>query len=108
MHYGSTIVGFDDLVIEVLSSFVVTFSSMDADYKIVVRPTLATWSQAGYDTIFLQKLDLDNVRVVCSILAQSVALEHHLRKVGVYYGRLIFGSLFWTEISNDYCIMFTL
>lgn len=50
------------------------------DYKIVVRPTLATWSQAGYDTIFLKKLDLDNVRVVCSILAQSVALEHHLRK----------------------------
>lgn len=50
------------------------------DYKIVVRPTLATWSQAGYDTIFLQKLDLDNIRVVCNILAQSVALEHHLRK----------------------------
>ena len=52
-----------------------------ADYKIVVRPTLATWSQAGYDTVFLQKLDLDNIRVVCSILAQSVSLEHHLRKV---------------------------
>lgn len=50
------------------------------DYKIVVRPNLATWSQAGYDTIFLQKLDLDNIRVVCSILGQSVALEHHLRK----------------------------
>lgn len=90
-HYGAAVVGNfrlqdeEDLYLNLvkkhcLESLDHTEEARKDDYKIVVRPTLATWSQAGYDTIFLQKLDLDNVRVVCSILAQSVALEHHLRK----------------------------
>lgn len=90
-HYGGAVLGNfrlqdeEDLYLNLvkkhcLESLDHTEEARKDDYKIVVRPTLATWSQAGYDTIFLQKLDLDNIRVVCSILAQSVALEHHLRK----------------------------
>ncbi|MCO5586214.1 hypothetical protein L7F22_040153 [Adiantum nelumboides] len=90
-HYGAAVlVNFrmqdeDDLYLNLvkkhcLESLDHTEEARKDDYKMVVRPTLATWSQAGYDTIFLQKLDLDNIRVVCSVLAQSVALEHHIRK----------------------------
>ncbi|KAI5076658.1 hypothetical protein GOP47_0008723 [Adiantum capillus-veneris] len=90
-HYGAAVLGNfrmqdeEDLYLNLvkkhcLASLDHTEEARKDDYKIVVRPTLATWSQAGYDTIFLQKLDLDNIRVVCNVLAQSVALEHHIRK----------------------------
>lgn len=90
-HYGAAVLGNfrmqeeEDLYLNLvkkhcLESLDHTEEARKDDYKIVIRPTLATWSQAGYDTIFVQKLDLDNIRVVCSVLAQSVALEHHIRK----------------------------
>ncbi|KAH7295778.1 hypothetical protein KP509_27G065600 [Ceratopteris richardii] len=90
-HYGAAVLGNfrmqeeEDFYLNLvkkhcLESLDHTEEARKDDYKIVVRPALATWSQAGHDNIFLQKLDLDNIRVISSVLAQSVALEHHLRK----------------------------
>lgn len=52
-----------------------------ADYGVVVRPTLAGWSEGGNDRIMLRKLDTDNIRVISSILGQSIALDHYAKKV---------------------------
>mgnify|MGYP006872766661 CR=1 FL=1 len=52
-----------------------------ADFDIIIRPTLETWCQGGHDKVLLKKLNTDNIRIVASILGQSVALDHYGRKV---------------------------
>ncbi|KAG0626090.1 hypothetical protein M758_2G101400 [Ceratodon purpureus] len=51
------------------------------DYGVLVRPTLNEWSQGGQDRIMLRMLDTDNIRVISSILGQSIALDHYAKKV---------------------------
>ena len=48
----------------------------------LVRPTLPEWSEGGQDQIMLRMLDTDNIRVISSILGQSIALDHYAKKVG--------------------------
>ncbi|KIZ04381.1 hypothetical protein MNEG_3575 [Monoraphidium neglectum] len=48
---------------------------------VVVRPALDDWFALEPDHIVLQMLDLSNVRVISSIMGQSVALEHFDRRV---------------------------
>ncbi|GBF93827.1 hypothetical protein Rsub_06826 [Raphidocelis subcapitata] len=48
---------------------------------VVVRPGLDDWFALEPDHIVLQMLDLSNVRVIASIMGQSVALEHFDRLV---------------------------
>ncbi|BBN14543.1 required for meiotic nuclear division protein 1 [Marchantia polymorpha subsp. ruderalis] len=51
------------------------------DYGVLVRPTLPEWSEGGHDRVMLRKLDIDNIRVISSILGQSIALDHYAKKV---------------------------
>lgn len=51
------------------------------DYGVLVRPTLSEWSEGGHDRVMLRKLDIDNIRVISSILGQSIALDHYAKKV---------------------------
>ncbi|MCO5547833.1 hypothetical protein L7F22_001285 [Adiantum nelumboides] len=51
------------------------------DFDIIIRPTLEGWCQGGHDKVLLKKLNTDNIRIVSSILGQSIALDHFGRKV---------------------------
>ncbi len=51
------------------------------DLRVAVRPTLPAWSALAADTLSLRALDGNNLRVVSSVLAQSVALAHFESKV---------------------------
>jgi uncharacterized Rmd1/YagE family protein len=58
-----------------------TFGFIEADYGVLVRPTLPEWSEGGQDQITLRMLDTDNIRVISSILGQSIALDHYAKRV---------------------------
>ena len=51
------------------------------DYRVVVRPELNHWAQFEVDHTVLQRLDLNNIGVIGTVLAQTVALEHYERRV---------------------------
>mmetsp|Transcript_11585 Transcript_11585/g.42362 ORF Transcript_11585/g.42362 Transcript_11585/m.42362 type:complete len:471 (-) Transcript_11585:111-1523(-) len=51
------------------------------DYGAVVRPSLSAWSALGQDCILLKRLDMNNIRVISSVLGQSVALDHYSTRV---------------------------
>lgn len=51
------------------------------DFDIIVRPTLEGWCLGGHDKVLLKKLNTDNIRIVASILGQSIALDHYGKKV---------------------------
>lgn len=45
----------------------------------MVRPGLSTWSELNPDHIVLKQLDVNNIRVISSVLGQSVALDNYAR-----------------------------
>lgn len=47
------------------------------DYLLVLDPDAKRWVGKGADSLVLRLLDTGNARVVSSILAQSVALDHY-------------------------------
>ena len=51
------------------------------DYRVMVRPALQPWAQFEADHVVLKQLDLNNISVIGTVLAQTVALEHHELKV---------------------------
>ena len=51
------------------------------DLRVAVRPGLSAWSSLAADTLSLRELDANSLRVVSSVLAQSVALNHFEGKV---------------------------
>ena len=51
------------------------------DYRVMVRPKLDGWAQFEADHVVLKRLDLNNISVIGTVLAQTVALEHHELKV---------------------------
>lgn len=55
--------------------------AMTDDYRVVVRPTLEDWAQLESDHILLKRMDINNISVISSVLAQTVALEHYEQKV---------------------------
>jgi len=54
---------------------------MTDDYRVAVRPTLADWASLENDHIVLKRMDINNISVISSVLAQTVALEHYEQKV---------------------------
>jgi uncharacterized Rmd1/YagE family protein len=56
-----------------------------------VQPSLEPWSRLAADTLALRALDANNLRVVSSVLAQSVALAHFEAKVDAMLE--LFGAL---------------
>ena len=46
-----------------------------------MRPNMAEWSSLGRDSLTVQRLDLNNIRVISSILGQTVALNYYELKV---------------------------
>jgi len=54
---------------------------MTDDYRVVVRPTLEDWASLESDHIVLKRMDINNISVISSVLAQTVALEHYEQKV---------------------------
>ena len=51
------------------------------ELQLHVQPSLEAWSRLAADTLALRALDANNLRVVSSVLAQSVALSHFEAKV---------------------------
>ncbi|XP_058070155.1 protein RETARDED ROOT GROWTH, mitochondrial isoform X2 [Magnolia sinica] len=51
------------------------------DYAVVEKPQLVTWMQGGHDYIVLQSLDTDGIRIIGSVLGQSIALDHFIWQV---------------------------
>ncbi|KAJ6812150.1 uncharacterized protein M6B38_150100 [Iris pallida] len=51
------------------------------DYAVVEKPLLVTWMQGGADYIVLKNLDMDGIRMIGSVLGQSIALDHYIRQV---------------------------
>lgn len=53
----------------------------DLDYAIKEKPLLAEDMQGGPDYIVLKNLDTDSVRVIGSVLGQSMALDYFVSQV---------------------------
>eukprot|EP01018_Ginkgo_biloba_P024638 Gb_30121 [translate_table: standard] len=51
------------------------------DYAVVEKPSLETWMQDGPDYIVLKRFDIDGIRIIGSVLGQSIALDHFVRQV---------------------------
>ncbi|XP_078175670.1 protein RETARDED ROOT GROWTH, mitochondrial-like [Carex rostrata] len=51
------------------------------DYAVVEKRSLPTWMQGGLDYIILKSLDIDGIRIIGSVLGQSIALDHYIRQV---------------------------
>ena len=51
------------------------------DYRVMVRPGMEGWAEFAADHVVLKRLDLNNISVIGTVLAQTVALEHHELKV---------------------------
>ncbi|KAG8055302.1 hypothetical protein GUJ93_ZPchr0001g31557 [Zizania palustris] len=51
------------------------------DYAVVEKPSLTTWMKGGLDYIVLKSLDTDGIRIISSVLGQSIALDHYIRQV---------------------------
>ncbi|KAF6134850.1 hypothetical protein GIB67_002251 [Kingdonia uniflora] len=51
------------------------------DYEVREKPTLDTWMQGGLDYIMLQHLNIDGIRIIGSVLGQSIALDYYVRQV---------------------------
>ncbi|CAD6236644.1 unnamed protein product [Miscanthus lutarioriparius] len=45
------------------------------------KPSLTTWMKGGLDYIVLKSLDTDGIRIISSVLGQSIALDHYIRQV---------------------------
>ncbi|CAM0882551.1 unnamed protein product [Alopecurus aequalis] len=48
---------------------------------VVEKPSLTTWMKGGLDYIALKSLDTDGIRIISSVLGQSIALDHYIRQV---------------------------
>ncbi|CAD7700232.1 unnamed protein product [Ostreobium quekettii] len=51
------------------------------DHTVVVRPTIQNWYRQEADRLVLKVLDADNMRVISTVLGQSVALDQYSRQV---------------------------
>ncbi|PSS32848.1 Sporulation protein [Actinidia chinensis var. chinensis] len=51
------------------------------EYEVREKPTLNTWMQGGLDYIMLQYLNIDGIRIIGSVLGQSIALDYYVRQV---------------------------
>jgi len=51
------------------------------DYAIIEKPLLAEDMQGGLDYIVLKTLDTDSIRIIGSVLGQSIALDYFVSQV---------------------------
>lgn len=63
------------------------------DYGVVVCPTLPVWSDGGQDHVIVKRLDLNSIRVISSVLGQSVALDFYAKTV-------------WNSQNRNYLFVF--
>ncbi|CAJ1967844.1 unnamed protein product [Sphenostylis stenocarpa] len=71
------------------------FTEMRKDeYEVREKPSLSTWMEGGLDYIMLQYLNIDGIRIIGSVLGQSIALD--------YYGRQVDGMVAeFTDINRE-------
>eukprot|EP00873_Tetraselmis_striata_P038501 jgi/Tetstr1/458765/TSEL_045149.t1 len=51
------------------------------DFAVLVRPDLKSWSELQPDSVVLKRMDTNSIRVISSVLGQSVALDMYASKV---------------------------
>ncbi|WOL01929.1 hypothetical protein Cni_G10648 [Canna indica] len=56
------------------------------DYAVAEKPTLDTWMQGGLDHIVLKTLNIDGIRIIASVLSQSIALDYHIQQADAMVG----------------------
>ena len=49
-------------------------------HSLLIRPKMSHWSQQEDNHIILKVLDIDNIKVISSVLGQSVALDQYCKK----------------------------
>lgn len=60
--------------------------------------------EGGLDYITLKCLDIDGIRIIGSVLGQSIALDHYVRQVLMHHKPLkSFGHLFSTNFRMMSC-----
>ena len=60
------------------------------------KQTLTTWMQGGLDYIMLQFLNVDGIRIIGSVLGQSIALDYYVRQV-------CFVQAWEFQLCRDFC-----
>lgn len=55
-----------------------------SDYAIKEKPLLVEDMQGGPDYIVLKNLDTDSIRIIGSVLGQSIALDYFVSQVNTY------------------------
>ena len=51
-------------------------NSIQDDLTIIVNPDIKNWFKLTKDTLVVQKLNLNNLNIICSVISRSVALKH--------------------------------
>ncbi|MCL7024723.1 hypothetical protein MKW94_024185 [Papaver nudicaule] len=73
----------------------VSFQSYHMNYEVRVNSNFPSWMQGGPGYLMLQRLDMDGIRLIGSVLGQTIALDYYVRKVDgviaaftqLYHGR---------------------
>lgn len=65
---------------------------LDVDYAIKEKPFLVEDMQGGSDCIVLKTLDTDSIRIIGSVLGQSIALDYFVSQVVFSGVELFYGS----------------
>lgn len=60
------------------------------DYAIKEQPLLVEDMQGGLDFIVLKTLDTDSIRIIASVLGQSIALDYFVSQVISFYWLYIY------------------
>ena len=55
-----------------------------SDYAVKQYPVLAEDMQGGADYIVLKSLDIDGIRIIGSVLGQSIALDYFVSQVNFF------------------------
>lgn len=83
-----------------LGYFIFWILLVASDYAIKEKPLLVEDMQGGPDYIVLKELDPDSIRIIGSVLGQSIALDYFVSQVNSFILLVVFYFLYlvWTCI----------
>lgn len=58
-----------------------SFQNYHIKYEVREKSSLPMWMQGGRGYVMLQRLDMQGIRAISSVLGQSIALDYYFRKV---------------------------
>lgn len=73
-----------------------------ADYMVKEKPALAEDMQGGADFIVLKHLDTDGIRIIGSVLGQSIALDYFVSQVILLFLLHIHTYIYLKVVMSNY------